>query len=70
MDAVLAQLTAAAQALSGPLSRQAELEQRAASIEDRIKAGQRSVPDAIDYIDSRLMRVESPPLWALGQTPD
>ncbi|MGE8681597.1 MAG: mechanosensitive ion channel family protein [Achromobacter marplatensis] len=70
MDAVLAQLTAAGQALSGPLSRQAELEQRAAAIEERIKAGQRSVTDAIDYIDSRLMRVDSPPLWALGQTPD
>lgn len=70
MDAVLAQLTAAGQALSGPLSRQAELEQRAAAIEERIKAGQRSVTDAIDYIDSRLMRVDSPPLWALSQTPD
>lgn len=70
IDAVLAQLNAAGQALSGPLSRQVELEQRANAIEERIKTGQRSVADAIDYIDSRLMRVDSPPLWALGQTPD
>ncbi|MGH8815028.1 MAG: mechanosensitive ion channel family protein, partial [Achromobacter pestifer] len=68
VDAVLAQLAAAGQALSGPLSRQVELEQRANAIEERIKTGQRSVADAIDNIDARLMRVDSPPLWALDQT--
>ena len=68
VDAVLAQLSAAGQALSGPLSRQVELEQRANAVEERIKTGQRSVADAIDYIDARLMRVDSPPLWALGAT--
>lgn len=70
MNAVLAQLNAAGQALSGPLSQQAELEQRANAIEERIKTGQRSVTEAIDYIDARLMRVDSPPLWALARTPD
>lgn len=70
VDAVLAQLTAAGQALSGPLSRQVELEQRANAIEERIKAGQRQVADAINDIDARLMRVDSPPLWDLGKTRD
>lgn len=68
VDAVLAQLNAARQALSGPLSRQVELEQRANSVEERVKTGERSVTDAIDDIDARLMRVDSPPLWALGRT--
>lgn len=70
VDAVLAQLTGAAQALSGPLSRQADLEQRANAVEERIKAGQRSVAEAINDIDARLMRVDSPPLWDLGKTQD
>lgn len=70
VDAVLAQLTAAAQALSGPLSRQAGLEQRANAVEERIKAGHRAVADAINDIDARLMRVDSPPLWDLGKTQD
>ncbi|UIP21392.1 mechanosensitive ion channel family protein [Achromobacter deleyi] len=70
VDMVVAQLSAAGQALSGPLSRQAELEQRANTIEEQIRAGQRSVAEAIDYVDARLLRVDSPPLWALGQTAD
>ncbi|MGE8616488.1 MAG: mechanosensitive ion channel domain-containing protein [Achromobacter spanius] len=70
VDAVLAQLTAAAQALSGPLSRQAGLEQRANAVEERIKAGHRAVAEAINDIDARLMRVDSPPLWDLGKTQD
>jgi len=65
IEVVIAQLTAAGQALSGPLSHQVELEQRANAIEEQIKAGQRVVTDAIDYVDARLLRVDSPPLWAL-----
>ncbi|MEN4920073.1 mechanosensitive ion channel domain-containing protein [Achromobacter spanius] len=70
VDAVITQLTAAGEALSGPLSRQVELEQRASAIEEQIKAGQRQVTDAIDYVDARLLRVDSPPLWALARTTD
>jgi potassium efflux system protein len=70
VDMVVAQLSAAGQALSGPLSRQVELEQRANAIEEQIRAGQRSVAEAIDYVDARLLRVDSPPLWALSQTVD
>ena len=65
VDMVIGQLSAAGQALSGPLSRQVELEQRANALEEQIKAGQRQVTDAIDYVDARLLRVDSPPLWAL-----
>ncbi|MFD4841476.1 mechanosensitive ion channel domain-containing protein [Achromobacter sp. NPDC058515] len=67
VNAVVAQLTAAGEALSGPLSRQVELEQRASAIEEQIRAGERSVAEAINYVDARLLRVDSPPLWALGQ---
>ncbi|KNY11664.1 mechanosensitive ion channel protein MscS [Achromobacter piechaudii] len=70
VDGVLAQLEAAAQSLSGPLSRQADLEQRANAIEERIRAGERAVTDAIVDIDARLMRIDSPPLWDLGKTQD
>ncbi|AZS81897.1 mechanosensitive ion channel [Achromobacter spanius] len=70
VDAVVAQLTAAALALSGPLSNQAQLELRANAVEERIKAGQRAVAEAINDIDARLMRVDSPPLWDLGKTQD
>lgn len=70
VDSVIAQLTAAAQALSGPLSRQVVLAQRANAIEDQIEAGQRSVTDAIDYVDARLLRVDSPPIWELGRGPN
>lgn len=66
VDVVIAQLTAASQALSGPLSRQVELAQRSDAIEEQIKAGQRQVTDAIDYVDARLLRVDSPPLWAIS----
>jgi potassium-dependent mechanosensitive channel len=64
VDVVIAQLLAASQALSVPLSRQVELEQRANAIEEQIKAGQRQVMEAISYVDARLLRVDSPPLWA------
>ncbi|WP_082134357.1 mechanosensitive ion channel family protein [Achromobacter sp. LC458] len=70
VDAVQAQLTAAAQALSIPLSRQAALEQRANAVEERIKAGHRAVSDAINDIDARLMRIDSPPLWDAGKSQD
>lgn len=70
VDAVIVQLSAAAQALSGPLSRQVVLTQRANAIEDQIDAGQRSVADAIDYVDARLLRVDSPPIWELGTGPN
>ncbi|WP_251878064.1 mechanosensitive ion channel domain-containing protein [Achromobacter sp. Marseille-Q4954] len=69
MDSVIAQLARAEQALSVPLSRQIALGQRANSVEERIQAGQRSVADAISYIDARLLELDGPPLWAATFTP-
>lgn len=70
VDTVIAQLKQAEQALSAPLARQLALGQRANAVDERIRSGRQSVVDAIDYIDGRLMRLDSPPLWALGETPN
>lgn len=64
IDSVIAQLARAEQALSVPLARQIALGQRANSVEERIQAGQRAVAEAISYIDSRLLELDGPPLWA------
>ena len=67
VDALVAQLKAAEQALSKPLARQIALGRRANLVDARIQVGLRSVADAIDYIDSRLIRLDSPPLWKARQ---
>jgi len=67
VDALVAQLKAAEQALSKPLARQISLGRRANLVDARIQVGLRSVAEAIDYIDSRLIRLDSPPLWKARQ---
>ncbi|BDU15209.1 mechanosensitive ion channel [Lysobacter auxotrophicus] len=67
VDALVAQLKAAEQALSKPLARQIALGRRANLVDARIQVGLRSVAEAIDYIDSRLIRLDSPPLWKARQ---
>jgi len=67
VDALVAQLKAAEQALSKPLARQISLGRRANLIDARIQVGLRSVADAIEFIDSRLIRLDSPPLWKARQ---
>ena len=67
VDALVTQLKAAEQALSKPLARQISLGRRANLIDARIQVGLRSVAEAIDYIDSRLIRLDSPPLWKARQ---
>ena len=69
VDAVIAQLARAEQALSVPLGRQIALGQRANAVEERIQAGRRAVADAIGYIDSRLLELDGPPLWAATFAP-
>ncbi|MGY6268809.1 mechanosensitive ion channel domain-containing protein [Achromobacter denitrificans] len=69
VDAVIAQLALAEQALSGPLARQLALSQRATSVEGRILAGQREVADAIDDIDARLLQLDAAPLWKAPDKP-
>lgn len=67
VDALVAQLKAAEQALSKPLARQIALGRRANLVDARIQVGLRSVADAIEFIDSRLIRLDSPPLWKARQ---
>jgi potassium efflux system protein len=64
VDAMVARLRQAEQALSAPLARQIELGRRANTVDARIQAGMEAVADAIAYIDSRLIRLDSPPIWA------
>lgn len=64
IDAVTAQLKNAEQALSNPLSTQISLGRRGNAVDARIQAGQQSVAVAIDSIDRRLLRIDSPPLWS------
>lgn len=67
IDAMIAQLDQAERALSVPLLKQIELGRRANRLDASIRAGQKGVTAAIDHIDSRLVRMDAPPLWALGR---
>jgi potassium-dependent mechanosensitive channel len=63
IQAVLAQLALAEQAVSGPIDQQIRLSRRANAIENSIRAGDRAVAAAIAYNDLRLTRIDSPPYW-------
>ncbi|UNK49119.1 mechanosensitive ion channel [Lysobacter sp. S4-A87] len=63
IESVVAKLKQAEQALSAPLEKQIALGRRGNAVEARIQAGQKAVNQAIDYIDSRLIRLDAPPLW-------
>ncbi|QGW63778.1 mechanosensitive ion channel [Lysobacter soli] len=67
VDALVAQMKEAEQALSKPLARQIALGRRANLVDARIQVGLRSVSEAIEFIDSRLIRLDSPPLWRARQ---
>ena len=66
VQSVLAQIALAEQAVSGPIDRQIRLARRANAVETAILAGQKAVAAAIAYNDSRLARIDSPPLWEPG----
>ncbi len=63
VDAVLAEITVAEQALSGPLDNQLKLARRGNALRQEIDSGAKAVASAIDYIDRRLYMIDSPPLW-------
>jgi small-conductance mechanosensitive channel len=63
VQSVLAQIALAEQAVSGPIDRQIRLGRRANAVETSILAGQKAVVASIAYNDSRLARIDSPPLW-------
>jgi small-conductance mechanosensitive channel len=66
---VLAQIALAEQAVSGPIDRQIRLGRRANVVETSILAGQKAVAAAIAYNDSRLVQVDSRPLWEIWNDP-
>ncbi len=63
VEAVLAEITRAEQALSGPLDNQLKLARRGNAVRQEIDSGAKAVASAIDYIDRRLYMIDSPPLW-------
>ncbi|MCM2313158.1 MAG: mechanosensitive ion channel [Steroidobacteraceae bacterium] len=69
VSSVIAQITQAERAVSGPIERQIQLSRSANSVETSIQAGQRAVTAAIAYNDRRLARIDSPPLWQQWNDP-
>ena len=69
IDTVVAQLVVAEQAISVPLGNQIRLSRRANAVDANIEAGQKAVAAAIAYNDSRLFRMDAPPLWELSKDP-
>jgi small-conductance mechanosensitive channel len=69
VDSVLAQIALAEQAVSGPIDKQVRLSRRANAVDSSISASQKAVAAAIAYKDSRLMRLDAPPLWQVWGDP-
>jgi hypothetical protein len=69
VQTLLAQITLAEQAVSGPIEKQIRLSRQANTIEGSIVAGQKAVAAAIAYNDRRLVQIDSPPLWELWDDP-
>ena len=69
VNSVVAQIALAEQAVSGPIDKQARLSRRANAVESSISAGQKAVAAGIAYKDSRLSRLDAPPLWQLWADP-
>jgi small-conductance mechanosensitive channel len=69
VSSVLAQIALAEQAVSGPIDKQVRLTRRANVVESSITAGQKAVAAGIVYKDSRLSRLDAPPLWQLWDDP-
>ena len=66
---VLAQISLAEQAVSAPIDQQIRLSRRANAVQTEIEANQTAVAAAVAYNDSRLGRIDSPPLWKLWRDP-
>jgi len=69
VETLLAQLSLAEQAVSGPIDKQIRLSRQANTIEGSIVAGQKAVAAAISYNDRRLAQIDSSPLWQLWDDP-
>ncbi len=60
IDGVLAQVSLAEQAISGPLDDQSKLSRRANALESGIESGRKGIDAAIRYYDQRLRMIDSP----------
>jgi len=69
VQGALAQIALAEQAVSGPIDHQARLSRRANIVEASVVSGQKAVAAAITYNDSRLVRIDSPPIWEAWNEP-
>ena len=67
--AVLAEISEAERAVSGPLDTQVRLSRRANTLDSGIAAGQRNVAAAIAYHDQRLRMIDSPALAQVSRDP-
>lgn len=65
IDAVIGHLKGAEKSLSTPLARQIALGREANALDTRIEAGRAIVVAAIEDIDKRLLKMDSPPIWAV-----
>lgn len=65
IDTLIANATATETALSRPLLACIALGERGNRVEAAIAAGQKAVAAAITDIDARILRLDSPPLWAI-----
>ena len=63
VNVILAQFSAAEQALSRPLDDQLKLRRRANLVQAAIDAGRKQVDAAINYYDHRLWTVDAVPIW-------
>ncbi|MGA0569234.1 mechanosensitive ion channel domain-containing protein [Variovorax sp. VNK109] len=63
VDAILAQIDSAEAELGTALTRQFALTQRAGELKARIEAGASASQAAMEEIDRRLLRIDSPPIW-------
>jgi small-conductance mechanosensitive channel len=63
VSSILAEITAAQQALSVPLDEQLKLARRGNSVQQAIDSGQKGIDAAIKYFDQRLGMIDAPPLW-------
>jgi potassium efflux system protein len=64
---MLAQITLAERALSGPLEAQIRLGQRANGVQATIDDGRRHIEAAVSSYDRRLRSIDSPPIWRAWQ---
>lgn len=68
VEEVIVDLAQAESGLSDPLARLIALGRRGNAVDARIEGAQRRVTEALAAYDTRLLRIDSPPLWQLASS--